>query len=204
MKPVIAVAIVCAALTLAAAPHPPKSKCPCGDTRTTTHVRMAVKNRPLPPQGAIDSAQALTVAEALTWQAPDPPPEKSPTATTLVPQEQHLRTLVCYVRLAKRSPDDCDYHLEVADVRGGERNRMICEIPNTTEYCGLRAELLKALGLKKLSSKRTFGKDRAPRLSITGYPFFDIAHASPKHHSGSKDVATSWELHPVVRVANVE
>ncbi len=199
---VLAVSTVCVISALSSSyAKPGKTSCPCGETKSTTHERMAVKDRSIPWESDLKAAQDLTVTEVLQWQTPDPLPDHSPTSTTTLPQEKPLRQVTAYIRLVKLSPDDCDYHMEVAATNGGSHNRMICEIPNTQEYCSLRAEFLKVLGLKTLSGKKLYTQKKAPKVVITGYPFFDVSHAGPKNRSGSKNVATSWEIHPVVKIA---
>ncbi len=205
MKRLRSVLLVVAVCVLSASAlsyaKPGKSSCPCGDTKGSGHERIRVKDRPIPWDTDMKAAADIAISEILQWPTPDPLPARDSASAETLPQERPLRRITGYIRLAKLSPDDCDYHMEVAATNGGSHNRMICEIPNTQEYCALRAEFLKVLGLKKLSGKKTYTKTKAPKVVITGYSFFDVSHASPKHRSGSKDVATSWEIHPVVKIA---
>ncbi len=177
-----------------------KKACPCGETKSATHERMLVKNRSIPWESDMKAAHEIAITDILHWATPNPLPDRSPTSTETLPLERPLRKIIGYILLTKLSPDDCDYHMEVAETNSGHHNRMICEIPNTQEYCSLRAEYMKLLGLRTLDKKITYTRKNARKVIITGYPFFDVSHAGPKHRSGSKDVATSWEIHPVVNI----
>ena len=143
------------------------------------------------------------------WAVPSVKYEEEP--ATPYARENSIYTVTGYAHIIKISDDDCDIHIELSSDKESKANRIIAEIPNTIEYCMIRDTVLSVLKRKYHftgSSKSFDTKSGFPKLTITGYAFWDTAHWSKKgvkdkkgHAHGSSKVATLWEIHPVVSIS---
>ena len=181
--------------------------CPCGETQGK-HIRQDVKNRSIP--SSLNPARETSPTEMIkSWKVPSQTYNRRPDGT--YPREDTLMKLTGYLRLYKLSPDDCDYHLEIAVNDRADADRIIVEIPNTKEYCDLRQAFLNDLqeicGVEATTKYEFKGTEEPPVVTVIGFPFWDTAHWSKKHLNdqkgtghGSKKVMTLWEIHPVVSI----
>ena len=180
--------------------------CPCGETQGLNHDRQETKNRAMPL--SISSVSTATVGKMTKWRIFTH--DKSNEPGHLYDREKKLYKLTGYIMLTKISPDDCDIHMEIASSPDTSADRIIAEVPNTNEYCGVQKQIFDAVKAKLNKKLGTTGRrfDSSTgfiKLTVTGYAFFDQSHYSysnPKkgHGHGSSHVATIWEIHPVVRV----
>lgn len=128
--------------------------------------------------------------------------------TTIDDREKKLFTLEADVWLAKRAPDDCDLHMEIASPGGTARaRRIIAEIPSDEFFDKIRQKVLDKLDEMKTSKLVQAGGHlkESFRVTITGFGFFDGSHFTKKHPKvgnkhGSLSVRTLWEIHPVVKL----
>ncbi len=181
------------------------AKCPCGET-LGSHVRIKMKNRSVP--SSLNST-AVSPKDMIAWAVPSPKYEEEP--ATPYAKENSIYTVKGYAHIVKISEDDCDIHIELSSNKGNTADRIIAEIPNTNDYCAVRDSLLKALKQKYHftgNSKSFDTKSGFPKLTITGYAFWDTAHWSKKgvkdkkgHAHGSSKVATLWEIHPILSIS---
>ncbi len=179
--------------------------CPCGELQGK-HIRQDVKNRSIPE--SLSVSREITPAEMIgEWGVPSQTYSRRPEGK--YQREDTLFKLTGYLRLFKLSPDDCDYHLEIAVSARADAPRIVAENPNTKEYCGLRQAFLNDLqeiyGMESKTKNEFKRAEETPVVTIVGYPFWDTAHWSKIHIEdrkgfghGSKKVATLWEFHPVV------
>ena len=98
-------------------------------------------------------------------------------------REKKLYKLTGYIMLSKISPDDCDIHMEIASSPDTAADRIIAEIPNTSEYCSVQTQIFDAVKAKLNKKLRTSARKFDPstgfiKLTITGYAFFDQSHYS--------------------------
>lgn len=158
-----------------------------------THQRWDVKTRATPSSV---TTQAMTVADVIAEDIPTVsglPDTEIPTS-----DEQTVFAVTGFVMLAKRAPDDCDIHMEIADTPSTTAPRIIVEIPPTLP--DVQTQLITMLALKK--GTKTFTNTTAPQLHFQGYGFFDLSHrvksgAKKGHAHGSVHVATLLEIHPL-------
>lgn len=124
------------------------------------------------------------------------------------PHEQKVFTLRGDIWIAKTEGNDCDYHVELSAPGGSvDAPRIIVEIPQ--ERKAVRAALIKALkdaGQGDLGSHKTVTINKSVPVTVTGFGFIDGYHWSKKNpktgnNHGSANVATLWELHPVIDLA---
>ena len=178
--------------------------CPCGTTKAN-HKRKAVKNRPIP--ASIHAARSVQMGEMVDlWDIP--PKNTSGTYS----REDTVFTIHGFLRLIKIESNDCDIHMEIAGTKTGNSDRIIAEIPNTTEFCQLRDKLVGILktnfGVKKVGKTKKEFKSKVPEITLTGYAFCDTPHRRKNNPTnkkgsghGSKNVATLWEMHPVLKLS---
>lgn len=112
------------------------AKCPCGET-LGSHVRIKLKNRSIP---SFLNATVVSTANMIAWAVPSSKYEEEP--ATPYTKENSIYTVTGYAHIVKISDDDCDIHIELSADKGSKANRIIAEIPNTTEYCTIREGLL--------------------------------------------------------------
>ncbi len=184
--------------------------CPCETTKAGQHhQRLFLKDRAKPAAG-FHTNNARIGSMINSWKYP---PQFEKDDTTVFPREKKIYRVKGYLRLAKIEDNDCDIHMEIGESESGKEDRIIAEIPNTTEYCPLRDTLILQLEnifgmMPPLDKTGTlFGEDTQdiPMITVTGYAFLDASHKSTKHPQtgnkhGSTDVMTLWEIHPVFQV----
>jgi hypothetical protein len=185
---------------------------PCHPT-TNNHERWSVKTRSTPH--APISPITITVAKLIAMTVPSV--TGTPNHVLTGTPEENVYSLNAYVMLIKRSPDDCDIHLEVSDTPDPKAPRVIVEIPPTLP--AEQQHVVAFLGLTDVSTNgKTFTVTTAVRLHFVGDGFFDLSHAAT---SGVKEgqghgsyttkttggvakrvynVRTILELHPVFGV----
>lgn len=117
--------------------------------------RFALKHR---PWAKPDEAQAVTVRDMLKWEIPI-----KPRGDLDDPREARMFAVTGIVKLIKLSEDDCDLHLEIADVADPDGPRVVVEIPADAGFTEARRAALTSRG-------RT--------VVATGYAFWDSAHWS--------------------------
>ncbi len=184
--------------------------CPCGNTGTSSHHRWDVKTR---HPGSAGHASKYTFAKLCKLKISNDQLEQVRHDPTLVlPNENKIIKITGYLRLLKESPDDCDLHMEIATLKSNGAFRFIAEVPNTDEYCDLREEIFTQLqnryqlARKKKYEFGTSSMPELPRITVTGFVFFDNSHFSQAdpdagHNHGSALVQTLWELHPVFKIS---
>ena len=202
MKRILILVFLCTNILLAQ-----DGSCPCGETQGK-HIRQEVKNRSIPAH--LSPARETSPSEMIkSWKVPSQNYNRRPEGT--FPREDTLMKLTGYLRLFKLSPDDCDYHLEIAVSDRADADRIIAEIPNTKEYCDIRQSFLNDLeeihGVEAKNKYEFKETEEPPVVTIIGYPFWDTAHWSKKRLNdekgtghGSKKVVTLWEIHPIVSI----
>jgi hypothetical protein len=158
-----------------------------------THQRWDVKTRATPTSV---TTQATTVADMIAEDVPTV--AGLPDTEISNSDEQTVFALTGYVMLAKRAPDDCDIHMEIADKPSTTAPRVVVEVPPTLP--DVQSQLIAMLALKK--GTKTFTKATAPQLHFQGYGFFDLSHRATSggkkgHNHGSARVATLLEIHPL-------
>ena len=177
-------------------------KCPCEETKGTTHMRFQVKTR-LPENNDGDKItfSKLNKLKITKQQIQDLKAD----GTQILANEQNPVHFTGYLCLMKLSPDDCDLHFEISFKKDITTFRMIAEVPNTAQYCALREEVFQTLKTKYNLNKRNkylFGTGKIkviPKITVYGFPFFDNAHVTLANH-GTKLVQTLWEIHPVYKI----
>jgi hypothetical protein len=172
-----------------------------------------MKNRPRPH--AVHATR-ISVAGLIALDVPDVDEvREAPIEDNDV--ERTVYVLRAYVLLAKRSDDDCDIHLEVADVPNPRAPRVIVEIPYSMRP--VQNDTIAALGLDDLPfSGVAFTSQTAVRLQMVGWGFYDLSHRSLENRKAGEShgsfrvsrkhgtkirnyrVRTILELHPVFRV----
>lgn len=150
-----------------------------------------------------------TVAQVIGWALPDlSDPEVKRSALPLDGREQKVFTLRGDIWIVKTEGNDCDYHVELSAPGGSEDDpRIIVEIPQ--ERRAVRAALIKAVkaaGNGDLGSHKSVTIRTSVPVTVTGFGFIDSYHwakRKPKvgNGHGSANVATLWELHPVIDLA---
>jgi len=81
----------------------------------------------------ITGVTSITVQDVLDWELPADVAKTSvrTSKTAIDPHETQLFSLEGDVWIAKRSPDDCDFHLEISKTDGTVTSRrIIVEIPS--------------------------------------------------------------------------
>ena len=190
-----------------------KPDCKCGETVGNSHIRMAMKNRSIPADAG--SGTQVTTQAIISWPVPSSHYEKEP--ATPYAKEENVYTVSGFAQIVKISDEDCDIHIELSPKTSGARiDRIVAEIPNTKEYCEMRKAFLEVLrenygfpqSDKGGTSKKFTTESGFPRVTVTGYAFWDTAHWSgvhvnnkKGHQHGSKYVATMWEIHPVFQIS---
>lgn len=187
----------------------------CAD-HGVTHQRDLMKHRRTPAV-MVANPPDVTVHDVIDW--PVQPTAARRADVPVDPREQQVYRLTGYVRLVKLSADDCDIHVQLADIADNygtagdaktqseldeEPPQVIVEIP--TNQPEARAALERIVG-HVTTTPRTFVGDDAPRITVTGFAFLDLAHANrlslwtkEGHGHGNAFVATLWEIHPVFDV----
>jgi hypothetical protein len=167
------------------------------------HQREALKNRRAPAV-VVASPPVAAVRDVVSWSVPVTAAKRA--NVPVDPRELQVYQVTAYVRLAKLSPDDCDLHVQLADSPDGDGDQVIVEIP--PNQTAARAALERAIGQHITTKPLTFDGDDAPRITVLGFAFLDLAHANKIDHwtkkghgHGTEKVATLWELHPVFRVS---
>jgi|GEM_PF-3028698 len=184
--------------------------CPCGSTGTSSHHRWELKTR---HAGSASQAVKYTFTKLCKLKITnDELTQIKHDALLELPNEKKIIKITGYLRLLKESPDDCDLHMEISTLKADGAFRFIAEVPNTDEYCDLREEIFKQLHDKyNLTRKKkyefgTTALPALPRITVTGFVFFDNSHFSQSdpdagHNHGSALVQTLWEVHPVFKMS---
>ena len=168
-----------------------RDPCHCTPAASDTQdFRHAEKHVPLP---AVPPTET-TVAQILSWPlGPDPAGNAPRTGRELI--LYHIAN--AYLENARIVSSDCDFHLEISDVRDPSAARIIVETPNDSEYCPARQANQSGLahhGFEIMAVDATQSELPQPlAVSVLGLAFRDFEHIR-----GSAQVATTWELHPAV------
>lgn len=185
---------------------------------TTHHERWSVKTRATPPAPVaatpITVAQLIAITVPARADAPDSPIDDNGV-------EHTIYSLSAYVMYAKRSADDCDIHLEVADVPNPIASRVIVEIPPTLP--DVQDAVVAYLGIGTLPfAGLSFHTHNAVRLHFLGFGFFDLSHAAEDDGKAGQghgtyrsrvvhqrkvrayNVKTILELHPAFAVGRIQ
>ncbi len=169
----------------------PNNICDCNPDRPeTSDYRHAEKHVPIPSS----TPTQITVATMLGWPVTTPPDGTPRSGREL----QVFEIANGYVQFVGLNPGDCDIHVEISDSANKSAPRVIVEtpgqVPIDNEYCSARQNLQKALGSHGVTIN---GKgqevDPAVPADIVGLAFQDF-----EHNRGTKNVATTWELHPAI------
>jgi len=198
------------------APPAPHALPACKPT-TAVHERWSVKTRPQPP--APVAITRITVEQLIAIALPD----RSDTPDIPIDEngvEHSIYSLSAYVLYAKRSADDCDIHLEVADVPNPLASRVIVEIPQAMG--DVQDAVVAYLGIGALPyAGVSFHTNNAVRLHFLGYGFYDLSHAADDDGKAGQghgtyrrrtthnrkvrtyNVKTILELHPVFAVGKL-
>src|ERR1051325_8646407 len=187
-------------------------------------ARKAVKLRPrslaatYTTFGTAAAPRDLTAwfAAACMWQAKVPAtiPETAP----IVGAEDQVATLQAYLVAVKYEGDgDRDFHIELsASSDWTASNHVIVEVPPGQEYCDARHMIWSFVQADAGGTppKNPYIFQHPVLVNITGYVFYDAAHAVPngcvdnggrgiRKDGGTSMVQGIWELHPVISVAPV-
>ncbi|HEU5402701.1 MAG TPA: hypothetical protein VFU86_15175, partial [Terriglobales bacterium] len=160
------------------------------DRAATDDYRHVEKHVPIPSS----TPTQITVATMLGW-AMTRPPDGTPRSG----RELHVFEIAKgFVQFAGLNPGDCDIHIEVSDSADKTAPRVIVEtpgqVPTDNEYCSARQNLQTALMSRGVSVNGA-GQEVTPALpaDVVGLAFQDF-----EHNRGTKQVATTWELHPAI------
>jgi hypothetical protein len=179
----------------------PAPGCGCNYLGKAEHKRQEIKNR---APGDISKTIPLQISDILNMQITSE--EKSEIKlndSKLLLEENKIVSVTGYAWIIKLSSEDCDIHIELSETNDKNAERVIAEIPNTSDYCTLHSEVLNDLQNKfHLHKKKEYHFDKTDnggepiKLTVTGYLFWDSGHPTNKSH-GSDKVGSVWEVHPV-------
>ena len=182
----------------------------------TGKARKPVKMRP-PDRNypKFNNGDAITVKEFLTdvctdasTKVPDPVPAK----TTMLVERQTI-TIRAFVLAMKRDPDN-DLHIQIGDkAKPFKQDQIIVEIPPTQKFCDVRTKMMDLLRAENEKAPKQHVFNNPPEVEITGYLFLDSHHGSTCIASGGRGiknglkkspVKSTWEIHPVIRLTEVD
>jgi len=124
----------------------------------------------------------------------------------LDPRELQVVTLKGELWRVNVEANDCDFHLEIAGIGGGQGDdRIIVEIPQGPNFIAARNALLQALKVNGVTLKPQTPLAQAIHVQVLGFSFYDAWHFSSTnpqrgHGHGSAQVASLWEIHPVFAI----